>query len=560
MSEKLLSVPKKGLLFIFEGPDGVGKSTIVNEIAKRITAQGENAIILSFPGKTQGSLGHLIYELHHSLEDFNIKNISATSLQMLHVAAHIDCIEKQIAPTISQGTHVILDRYWWSTIVYGQASGVPYEILESMVQVEKNVLGELLPNIVFLLVRDEPFRKELSTEKWKYICSAYNKLSDQETQHYHVEKITNNGPIRKTIEKIMKFIATESSKYPSEHTAKNEKKVSHIQRDKWTPTKTTSVFDSYWHLAAERQDIFFKRLQQLPPLWTDDPILQTYKFTNAYRASDRVSQFLIKNVIYQGDNAPEEVFFRIILFKMFNKIDTWILLESELKEIRYDEYNFNHYDDILTNARKNKCSIYSGAYIMPSGGNCFGYKNKHQNNLKLLELMMKNELPKRVFNSQSMQEVFCLFLEYPMIGDFLAYQYTIDINYSNLTNFSEMSFVLPGPGAKDGIRKCFSDFGGLSEVDLIKLMTDKQEEEFKKRNIDFKTLWGRPLQLIDCQNIFCEVDKYSRMAHPEIKGLTGRTRIKQKYHMNPTPIEYFYPPKWKINDAIKQTMDKYKLR
>ena len=34
--------------------------------------------------------------------------------------------------------------------------------------------------------------------------------------------------------------------------------------------------------------------------WTSDYILQTYKFTNTYRASDRVSQYLINNVIYTG--------------------------------------------------------------------------------------------------------------------------------------------------------------------------------------------------------------------------------------------------------------------
>jgi hypothetical protein len=38
------------------------------------------------------------------------------------------------------------------------------------------------------------------------------------------------------------------------------------------------------------------------------------------------------------------------------------------------------------------------------------------------------------------------------------YELTItDLNYSGLTDFSEMEFVMPDPGAKDGIRKCFRD-------------------------------------------------------------------------------------------------------
>jgi hypothetical protein len=168
--------------------------------------------------------------------------------------------------------------------------------------------------------------------------------------------------------------------------------------------------------------------------------------------------------------------------------------------------------------------------------------------------MMEEDLTGRVCDAKTMQEVFELLRGYPMIGDFLAYQYATDINYSNLTDFQETSFVVPGPGAKDGIRKCFSDFGGLTEVDLIKLMADRQESEFERLGLNFQSLWGRPLQLIDCQNLFCEVDKYARVAHPEIAGLTGRTRIKQKFQSTPKQIDYFYPPKWKINDTVMNTL------
>jgi hypothetical protein len=60
------------------------------------------------------------------------------------------------------------------------------------------------------------------------------------------------------------------------------------------------------------------------------------------------------------------------------------------------------------------------------------------------------------------------------------------------------------------------------------------------------------LQLIDCQNLFCEVDKYARVAHPEFVGHTGRTRIKQKFSPIAEPIGFWYPPKWGINDAIAE--------
>lgn len=325
---------------------------------------------------------------------------------------------------------------------------------------------------------------------------------------------------------------------------------------RWLPTKTTPAFDTYWKFAAERQSIFFRRIVGDNGDITSDYILKTYKFTNAYRASDRVSQYLIRHIIYEGCKSEEEVFFRILLFKTFNKIETWKLLENAVGEVSYRHYQFTVYDRLFTEALGRRQSIYSAAYIMPSGSKSFGQEYKHRNHLMLIEMMMKDSLPQKICNAKTMQEVFDLFRSYPMIGDFLAYQYAIDVNYSELTNFSEMSFVVPGPGAKDGIRKCFSDFGGLSEVDLIKCMADRQEEEFQRLGIEFKSLWGRPLQLIDCQNLFCEVDKYSRIAHPEIMGISGRTRIKQKFKPIEEPIDFFYPPKWGINDVVDETMKK----
>ena len=83
-------------------------------------------------------------------------------------------------------------------------------------------------------------------------------------------------------------------------------------------------------------------------------------------------------------------------------------------------------------------------------------------------------------------------------------------------------------------------------------MAERQELEFERLGLNYQSLWGRKLQLIDCQNLFCEVDKYSRIKHPEISGISGRTRIKQKYSVNTEQISYWYPPKWKINQAIEE--------
>ena len=187
---------------------------------------------------------------------------------------------------------------------------------------------------------------------------------------------------------------------------------------------------------------------------------------------------------------------------------------------------------------------------MPSGKTSFGYPQKHRNHLLLLERMMEDEVPHRIADAPCMRQAFELLRSYPTIGNFLAYQFVTDLNYSELIDFSEMEFVAAGPGAMDGIRKCFTDMGGLNETDMIRVIADRQEQEFERLGLTFRTLGGRRLQLIDCQNLFCEVSKYARLKHPEIKGVSDRKRIKQIYRPAETAIEYWYPPKWGVNERI----------
>ena len=307
--------------------------------------------------------------------------------------------------------------------------------------------------------------------------------------------------------------------------------------------KTTQVFETYWRFACERQRIFFARIagKACP---TADPILQTFKFTNAYRASDRVSQYLIRNVIYDGEQSAEDLFFRILLFKIFNKIETWELLQSRLGQISSKAPRYEEISHILNEALSRGERIYSAAYIMPSGGG--RYARKHDAHLFLLEKMIDDGVPLKLATLRSMNDAFELLKSFPMLGDFLAYQFVTDLNYSTLCNFSETEFVVAGPGARDGIRKCFPNLPMNLASEAIKAVCSAQIDEFANRGIEFQTLWGRPLQLIDCQNLFCEVDKYSRVAHPEISGLSARTRIKQTFKPSGEVPPPFYPPKWEL--------------
>ena len=66
---------------------------------------------------------------------------------------------------------------------------------------------------------------------------------------------------------------------------------------------------------------------------TTDPVLTAHRFTNAYRASDRVSQYFISNVIYDQPRDWTDTFVRVLVFKVFNRIDTWEHLQASVDEV-----------------------------------------------------------------------------------------------------------------------------------------------------------------------------------------------------------------------------------
>jgi 5-hmdU DNA kinase-like protein len=309
--------------------------------------------------------------------------------------------------------------------------------------------------------------------------------------------------------------------------------------------RASPVFNTYWRFAAERQRIFHARAAGSEPPWTSDPILAAHRFTNAYRAADRVSQFLINEVI-RGSSADQvDVLFRTLLFKVFNRVSTWRTLEAELGQLHASGFDLRACADVLRRARESGRQVYSAAYIMPMPA-VPGATAKHEAHLALITDLLANETFDRLLEAPSLRDVYLLLFQVPSFGPFLAFQFAIDLNYSPAMSHSEMEFVIAGPGARSGIHKCFTDLDGMSYEDVIRYTCERADEEFAERGLEFTDLWGRPLQLVDCQNLFCEVDKYARVAHPEAVGCSGRIRIKQRYAVDPRPLRYGFPTRWKM--------------
>ncbi len=318
------------------------------------------------------------------------------------------------------------------------------------------------------------------------------------------------------------------------------------------PIPRDGVYELYWKFAAERQHVFEARVAGTPQPWTQDRILQEYKFCNVYRAADRVSQYLIRNVAYHTDDAsPADRLFQIVAFRNFSKTSTWDTVVDILRRLpRIADLESGVFEAALTEAKNRNGGLYTGAFIL-CATDAYGRKTKHLNHVELFrDMFVRSRLAERILEARSLEEVYDLLHSFPLMGDFMSYQMAIDLNYSEHVNFSENDFTKPGPGALRGIKKVFSDLGGLTPQEVIMWMVDNQEGEFARLGLAFKGLWGRPIQAIDAQNLFCETDKYCREAVPELAS--ARSRIKSRYAVTPEPITLFFPPKWGINSRLPQ--------
>ena len=317
------------------------------------------------------------------------------------------------------------------------------------------------------------------------------------------------------------------------------------------PNNTTLPY--YFYFMQERMNMFWRKCEGKSHL-TDDPILREYKFTNVYRACDRVSQYLISQVIYKDVEhySPEDTILRILVFKIFNKPSTWEYILQNYGDVRYSDFDPKRLSNVLTKQRQTE-AIFNNAYIMT--GSSYRYQTLRYKHERWLQMVADEFVAGGVLNailqSKTLEEIFNLLSGCSFIGGFLAYQYAIDFNYSPYLNYSENSFVKAGIGAIRGITKCFKNYGAIYE-DAIRYIQDNIEAlRIKYGYIHFRPLPSHAPTLIDLQNCFCETDKYLRAKMPEL--LVGNVRIKQHYRETLSSIDYEFPPKWNIRAKLHST-------
>jgi len=102
------------MFFVFEGADGVGKTTQAQMLADRLRQdRGCRIEMYREPGGT--ALGEQIRSL---LLDPQSGELSPQTEMFLFMAARSHLVNQKILPALSVGTVVICDRYLWSSVVY----------------------------------------------------------------------------------------------------------------------------------------------------------------------------------------------------------------------------------------------------------------------------------------------------------------------------------------------------------------------------------------------------------------------------------------------------------
>jgi thymidylate kinase len=154
-----------------------------------------------FRGK--GSLGELVYNLHHFPGKYGLHGVDPTARQLLHVAAHIDALHKTIIPALECGEIVVMDRFWWSTVVYGKAAGIDSDSLRLMIELELCHWLHYRPTAVFLLERSKPARIEHSPGIHDLLGKAYADLEEAYKRDYPIYRISTSGGVEESFDEIL---------------------------------------------------------------------------------------------------------------------------------------------------------------------------------------------------------------------------------------------------------------------------------------------------------------------------------------------------------------------
>lgn len=116
---------RTGLLIVFEGTDGTGKSTQLQLLAKALQEKGLPVLTTREP--TEGEYGQKIRQLYAHRH-----TVSLERELDLFLADRKEHVEQLLSPALRSGKVILCDRYYLSTVAYQGAAGLDPQLILSL--------------------------------------------------------------------------------------------------------------------------------------------------------------------------------------------------------------------------------------------------------------------------------------------------------------------------------------------------------------------------------------------------------------------------------------------
>lgn len=268
-----------------------------------------------------------------------------------------------------------------------------------------------------------------------------------------------------------------------------------------------------------------KDVENKPFPYTEDIILSMYRFTNVRREHDKNTKYLIQKLKQHSTDFNTNIICNIMLFRMFNKIETMEMMGGWVDFVNYNE-------DLV---RKQLSSAPDGYVYFTNAYLSSGMKkefNKYFTEEHMRVMNIPNVINKfkkivvdKLYMANKPQDVIEAFKQVNGIHDFLSYQLFVDCTYLEHFPWSENEFVVSGPGCELGLNYLFSDRDGLSDEELLFWLRDNcpiTRDDCEQFMIDLPNE-DRYMNVMSLENCMCELGKYLKTYYG-----VGRPRSRYK--------------------------------
>lgn len=296
------------------------------------------------------------------------------------------------------------------------------------------------------------------------------------------------------------------------------------------PVISRNYLRLYYNYIVNRYDIYKKRERGDSPPWTDDEIFLDYKFTNIRREHDKTTRWILDHISNNVSLSYEDRFYRTILFRLYNRIETAELINLDSKYFWNNIYDNavkldNTVEDVYTRAYKTVSIKYKHKNKYPN----FSYKAHSLLYISDLAFDNKWEVPKEV--EKNAESAVRWIKNIPGVGDFIGYQIFCDLTYINEYPISENEFTIAGPGCRAGIDLLFENRDKMTYEECIFWLRDNFDQVMKLIDKNYNQYnmfdnleeYDRHMNVQSIENCFCEFSKYCYI-------LEGRHKNPRKYN------------------------------